>query len=335
MTTNHIEEFKTLEEHSLSPKFARLLKKLNKASERKQMDLLLDHPWDEDASDEVWLKRRDTISIYGTKYYDLATEDERRRLSMMETGAWWTTFIVFENLVSEYYMKIINHEQLQMFPEVVEYMHHFVKEEIVHSMVFRKGMRHFKLDPFPVPDNLKDFYNDNASIAEFPMKAIYYTIMIEWFAENNAMIDLDNDFVSPLARAIAVEHHKEEARHIAWGQNMVIEFSKVIPGFLEEAQQFTAPWLRNMMDMSTVNPVSYERVNFAHPAFQDQEALFEEVIFSKNREKIVEEVMRPLIEFCVDAGIYAPEYHDIWVASRFDYIIDKIFAEREEAAAIN
>ncbi len=30
----------------LSPKFASLLEKLNTASEKKQMNMLLDHPWD-------------------------------------------------------------------------------------------------------------------------------------------------------------------------------------------------------------------------------------------------------------------------------------------------
>ena len=49
-----------------------------------------------------------------------------------------------------------------------------------------------------------------------PLKAIYMTILIEWLAENNALIDCNNDFVAPLARAVAVEHHKEEARHIEY-----------------------------------------------------------------------------------------------------------------------
>jgi len=227
----------------LSEKTNKLLAKLNKVSEANMMHQLLDHPWDVPRVN-CWLKKRENLSIYGTSFYELATEDELMRLSMQETGAWWNTFIIFENLVSEYYLKIINHESLQQYPEVVRYMHHFCKEEVNHSMVFRKAMEHFNIEPFPVPDNLKDFYKDNASLADFPLKAIYLTIVIEWFAENNALLDLKNDFVSPLARAIAVEHHKEEARHIEWGKSMIREFYEHVPGFMEEAQEYTAPFMR-------------------------------------------------------------------------------------------
>ncbi len=305
-----------LAKKDLSPKFSKILNKLNAVSDRKQMHLLLDHPWDA-PTEGVWLKKRENLSIYGTPYYDLATEEEKQRLSLYETGCWWHTFVVFENLVTEYYMKIINHESLRAFPDVVKYMHHFCREEITHAMVFKKAMTHFGIKPYPVPDNLKDFYKDNASIAEFPLKAIYMTILIEWFAENNALIDCNNDFVSPLSRAIAVEHHKEEARHIEWGKNMIREFMHQVPGFLEEAKEYSAPWMRGLLDMATTNPETYDRVGFKDPAFADYEALFESVIFCENRQQINRKIMDPILRFFIEIGVYDPAYHDIWEAARF------------------
>lgn len=302
----------------LSPKFKKVLDRLNQVSEKKQMNLTTSHPWDEVYSDEVWLKKPENLSIYGTPYYELATEEELKRLARFETGAWWNTFIIFENLVTEYYMKIINHESLRQFPAVVEYMHHFCKEEIVHALVFRKGMEHFKIDPYPVPENLKDFYKDNASLADFPLKAVFLTIIIEWFAENNAILDLNNDQVSPLARAIAVEHHKEEARHIEWGRSMVREFCQQVPGFLDDAKEYTPLFMRNLLDMSTANPETYDRVNFSHPAFQDREKLYETVLFCDNRKRINQAIMRPLIKFFVEVGIYDENYHELWQAARFE-----------------
>lgn len=306
-----------LKKKTLSPKFSDLLEKLNKASERKQMSLLLDHPWDE-PTDQVWLKKRENISIYGTPYYDLATEEERRLLSVYETGAWWYTFIVFENLVSEYYMKIVNHGSLKRFPEVVKYIHHFCKEEIVHAMVFRKAMNYFNIAPFPVPLNLREIYSHNASMSEFPLKAIYLTILIEWLAENNAMEDCNSKEISKLSRAVAVEHHKEEARHIEWGKNMIREFIDVVPEFLNEAREITAPMLRSMLDMSISSIMVYARVGFKDKAFKNYKELIPTVLNSENRKKINSRIMAPMMRYFIEIGVCNHENKEVWKANGFE-----------------
>jgi hypothetical protein len=306
-----------LKKKTLSPRFSDLLEKLNKASEKKQMSLLLDHPWDEPI-DNVWLKKRENISIYGTSYYDLASEEERRLLSVYETGAWWYTFIVFENLVSEYYMKIVNHGSLKRFPEVVKYIHHFCKEEIVHAMVFRKAMNYFNIAPFPVPLNLREIYSHNASMSEFPLKAIYLTILIEWLAENNAMEDCNSKEISKLSRAVAVEHHKEEARHIEWGKNMIREFIDVVPDFLNEAREITAPMLRSMLDMSISSIMVYARVGFKDKAFKNYKELIPTVLNAENRKKINSKIMAPMMRYFVEIGICTHENIEVWKANGFE-----------------
>jgi len=319
-----------MEEIVLSKSTDKFIKRLSKLSEKKQMSLIDSHPWDEPYSDKSWLKRRENLSIYGTKFYDLATEDERIKLAKNETGGWWAAFITFENLVTEYYMKLINNQSLAKFPNVTEYMLHFCKEEIVHSMVFRKAMEHFKIEPAEVSEFIKNFYEDNASMEEFPLKAIYLTIIIEWFAENNAMIDLKNDFVSPLAAAVAVEHNKEETRHIAWGKRMVAEFCNQVPGFMDEAREFTPGFLRGLIDTIFGNIDIIERVNFAHPAFQNYDDFFETILFSDNKKRIDEEIMTPIFESFIEIEIYHPDYRSFWEESRFSEIIDNILKKNKQ-----
>jgi hypothetical protein len=306
----------------LSPKFSKLLDKLNAASDRKQMHMLLDHPWDV-TDEKPWLKKKEALSIYGTPYYDLASEEELRRLSVYETGAWWHTFVIFENLVSEYYMKIVNHGTLKKFPEVVKYIHHFCREEITHALVFRKAMAHFKIDVYPTPFNLKEFYTYNSTMKEMPLKAIYMTILIEWLAENNALIDCNNDFVSPLARSVAVEHHKEEARHIEWGKNMIREFIEIVPGFIEEARSNTAPMLRSILDMAVVSPVVFDRVGFENPEFKNFKKLFPTILESEARAEINSKIMAPMIRFFIEIGVCDANNIEDWKKSRFDKDIEK------------
>jgi hypothetical protein len=311
----------------LSHSFMDKLNKLNHASEKHQMNLVDTHPWDEAYDENVLMKKVENISIYGTEFWYLATDEEKISLAKQETGVLWNTFIVFENLVTEYYLKIINHESLIEFPGIVEYMHHFCKEELVHAMVFRKAMNHFKITPFPVAQNLKDFYMDNASLVDFPLKAIYMTIMIEWFAENTAINDMKSNDISPLARAVAIEHHKEEARHIEWGKQMVKEFAIQIPNFLEEARDFTPFWLRTLLDMSTCNPESYERVGFKHPAFENVEGVIEAAIFSERRAEINDEIMKPILKFCSEVGLYDDDVKELWISNRFGAIVEELESE--------
>jgi hypothetical protein len=317
-----------MKELVLSESADKFIKRLSKLSEKKQMNLTDSHPWDEPYDENAWLKKRENLSIYGTKFYDLATEEERIRLAKLETGGWWASFIALENLVTEYYMKLINHQSLAQFPSVVEYMMHFCKEEIVHSMVFRKAMEHYKIEPLEVSEFIKDFYQDNASMEEFPLKAIYLTIIIEWFAENNAMLDLQNDFVAPLAAAVAFEHNKEETRHIAWGKRMVTELCHQVPGFMDEAREFTPGFLRGLVDTIFGNMDVLARANFSHPAFQDIEDYFETVLFSDNKKRIDKEIMTPIFEFFVEIGIYHPDYRSYWEESRFEEIIDSILEQQ-------
>lgn len=313
-----------MEELVLSKSADKFIKRLSKLSEKKAMNLTDNHPWDEPYNEKAWLKRRENLSIYGTKYYDLTTEEEKIRLAKYETGGWWASFIALENLVTEYYMKLINHNSLAKFPNVVEYMLHFCKEEIVHSMVFRKAMEHYKIEPLEVSEFIKTFYQDNASEEEFPLKAIYLTIIIEWFAENNAMGDLQNNFVAPLAAAVAFEHNKEEMRHIAWGKRMVTELCNQVPGFMDEAREFTPGFLRGLADTIFGNMDIIDRVGLKHPEFQNIEEYFLTVLFSDNKKRIDKEVMTPIFEFFIEVGIYHPDYRSYWEESRFDYIIDEI-----------
>lgn len=298
-------------------KLTALSQQLTAASESRQMSVVSSHPWHEVPGPTTWLRARNKLSIYGTPYYRLATESELQRLSVLELGTWWNGFIVFERLVTEYYMRLINKNQFASLPAVGRYMHHFCREELTHALVFEKAMSHFGVEPFAVPEGMTDFYIDSSASGEYPLMNVYLTLVIEWIADLYQRTDVDAQHVSPLAQAVVREHTREEARHIAWAQQMIMSLTSEVPGFLENARQFTPPFCRQFLNGGVTNVDCYERVGFADPAFRDVESLLECVLDSEHRRSVHQALMRPLHRFFVQAGIYDKKYHDLWEDAGF------------------
>jgi para-aminobenzoate N-oxygenase AurF len=298
-------------------RLATLSAQLTAASEARQMSITSSHPWDEPVTSDTWLRARDKLSIYGTPYFDLATPQEIQRLSVLELGTWWNGFIVFERLVTEYYMRLINQGTFRELPEVERYMHHFCREEINHVLVFEKGLRRFGVDWFPVPESMTDFYVDNSASGKYPLMNVYLTLVIEWIADLYQRTDVDGDEVCQFAKTVVREHTREEARHIAWAQQMIVSLAGEVPGFLDQAQQFTPMFVRQFLDSGITNVDCFERVEFKDPAFRDVESLLVTLIDSPHRKRIHQKMMKPVFKFFCSSGIYQRDYHDLWVDAGF------------------
>jgi hypothetical protein len=312
------------------PTITALSERFNRQSEAVTMSIINSHPWHIPADDKTWLRARDKLSIYGTEYYDKATEEERRRLSILEIGTWWQGFVMFERFVTEYYLRVINDGNFAAFPTIVEYMHHFCREEINHSMVFEKAMMHFAVEPFPRMDQMSvaDTYVTYGK-DEYPLTNIYLTLIIEWIADLYQRMDIGPE-THPLCVAVVKEHQKEEARHIAWAQEMIKSLCREQPRFLEEARQFSAPFMRGFLDGGVTNIECFNRIGFKDPAFADQEKLIETLIASPHRQKLHQKLMKPVFDFMLESAIYNPEDHQLWVGAGFEEDVANAFQRKEE-----
>lgn len=308
--------------------FIRLLERLNLASERRQMSLVTDHPWNEPLAHSTWLRAEDKLSIYGTPYWELATQREKEELSKLELASWWQGFIHFERLVSEYYMGLVNRDIFSDFPEVEEYLQHFAKEEIVHSLVFKKAMKHFEISDFNPPENFKNVYTTHFDGSDIPLTDIFLTFVIEWIADLQQRIDVQGPNVSPLASTIVREHGREESRHIVFGRDLVKTFGENDARFLENARQFAPVFCRQFIDSGVCNVEAFERVEFEHPAFMDTESLLAAVVQNENRDAINSKIMRAVLPVFFDANIYHPSHHEIWVDCGFGADVNAVIEKR-------
>ncbi|MDO6708152.1 diiron oxygenase [Photobacterium sp. 1_MG-2023] len=298
--------------------------RLINSSEKRSMSTLNDHPWDVPVGEHPVLRKKERISIYGTDYWDKMTEAERIRLSQEEMVSWWSAFIHLESLVVEYYMKELNGGAFDDLPVIRDYMKHFIKEELVHTLVFGKALDYFGIEIYPMPEFLRSFYDDNAGTGKYPLMAVYLTMIIEWIADEYQRLDADAEYVHPMAKAVVQAHWREEMRHIKWGQQMIKSLIDTDDEFKEHAQQLTPVYVRQLIDQGVTNVDCFDRVNPADPAFDDQETLLETVLESPHRQQLNDELMKPLMHYFISSGIYNPMYHDIWVMQGFGHLLDTL-----------
>ncbi|WP_043316399.1 diiron oxygenase [Microbulbifer sp. HZ11] len=300
------------------------------SSEKKSMSTLHDHPWDMEIVEPPFLKKRERISIYGTEFWDKATPEEIQKLSQEEMITWWSAFVHLESLVVEYYMKELNNGAFDDLPLVRDYMKHFIKEELVHTLVFKKAIRYYGSDIYPMPDFLRTFYDDNAGTGQYPLMAVFLTMVIEWIADEYQRLDVDADYVHPMAKAVVQAHWKEEMRHIKWGQQMIQNLIDSDPTFKHQAQELTAVYLRQLVDQGITNIDCFEKIGFQDPAFKDHEHLLDVILYSDHRQKLNDQLVMPSIHYFVKSGIYHPDYHDIWVMQGFERVINNALARGQQ-----
>ena len=162
--------------------------------------------------------------------------------------------------------------------------------------------------------------------------SVYLTMVVEWVADIQQHLDTDADYVQPLAKSVVHGHWREEMRHIKWGQNVILALAGTDPDFLEKARQFTPVYLRQLVDQGVTNIECFDRIGFAHPAFEDKEALLEAVTTSPHRQALNRELVRPMMRYFVTGGIYVPAYHTLWEEQGFGADIEEALAGDDDAS---
>lgn len=323
------------EEHNTKiSKLTKLTERLIKTSEKNSMSTLHDHPWEVELTESVYLRNMERISIYGTPYWDKASEEERRLLGFEEMITWWSGFIHLESLVVEAYQAELNKGCFSPYPEIRQYMRHFIKEELIHTIVFEKGINYFGGKVYPMTDFLGSFFHDHTGNGKDPLLAVFLTMMIEWVADEYQRLDTSDDYIHPMAKTIVQAHWKEEMRHIKWGQNMIKNLIHTDPEFKENVQQLTAIYLRQQIDQGVTNIECFERVKFKDPAFEDKEALIEAVLYSEHRQKLNSQLVEPLLYYYVNSGVYDEKYHDVWEGQGFGEDIMNIINKKQSIRSV-
>ncbi|MDF7673981.1 diiron oxygenase [Acetobacteraceae bacterium ESL0709] len=270
----------------LSSSESRVIKQLVNVSNDESMTLtsIIDHDTIIDKS--LLPKRADCAWLYGTKYWDMLDERQKMEVMWAEVGRDASMFIWLEQLLPPFYVGYVNNYREGFAKEIYEYFMIFAKEEIVHTLMFRKwlDLTHEQLWPAPSAR-----YSGLLPYIPHlhPVIGVLWTLTVEWAAETNAIFQTQKPEVEPVTKKMFHEHHKEEVRHITFGRKMVSNWFENAP---EKDKAIVRGAFANMLDaiidLMTYNTDLQKRVSFQLPFDASDEAFAAEIRNSENNQRI-------------------------------------------------
>jgi hypothetical protein len=234
-----------------------MITKLVNLSKSDKYDVFNDIKWPESLSDNQFWISENLLSIYNTSLFDQIELPVLYKISKEECINFFSMNVhEIRNLLLE----VIKYIHTPGFEMVSEYLHHFIDEENEHMYFFSKFCQKYggkiykdKRVPFPIYDSDDDVH-------------LFLVFMRIWVFEE--IIDHYNSKMSndtslhPFLREINMLHHKDESRHIAFGNSLLQTIFKDLleiksPEAIEAIRNYTKSYIRNCIEMF-YNPYVYK-----------------------------------------------------------------------------
>lgn len=148
-------------------------------------------------------KRPECSNIYGTRYWDALTEEQRLEVLWQENGQAASQFIWVEEALNPLFVRLL-HKNHGSFPEPIrEYLMIFCKEEIVHTQMFRRYLQVAGLPLYGEPE-IQYFFEQLAPM--HPAVGVMCVYLSEAIAEEAVMRQLGPG-IDPLSKQLFMAHH--------------------------------------------------------------------------------------------------------------------------------
>jgi hypothetical protein len=281
------------------------LQALIASSHESHMDLNSVLPWSKGIDRSIAPKRADHCSIYGTRHWDALTEEQRLEVLWQENAQAASQFIWLEEALGPLFIRLLHKHHGRVPDPIREYMMIFSKEEIVHTQMFR---RYLKLAGLPVYGSPEIQYFLEKLVDYPPVVAILCVYLGEAIAEE-AVMRQDGPGIEPLSKQLFMEHHKEEARHLAFGRWICESYFDKAPaeakakiGFLVRA------FMSSLVPEFTYSEEISEHLKFDIGIAPDDKEEIQRVRLSPNNRRLNQERWGGLLSWIKRLGLAPAEY---------------------------
>ena len=173
--------------------------------------------WPERIDEGAWYTSPELVSLFGSPAYEELGEAQRKRLSFFEAVNFFSLNIhgermLIEGLARRLYRR--DHEAIS------PYLHHFLDEENKHMSYFGRFCTRYAGKVYP--EKKLPFEQEFAPGEEdflFFAKVLVFEEIVDVYNRRMAR----DERIAPIAREIHWLHHFEEARHLAFGRELVAE----------------------------------------------------------------------------------------------------------------
>ena len=275
----------------------RLVQKLCDASRKQYLNPYTYLEWPRRIGEDEWCMTPEFISIYGTDLYAGLSQRQRKRLSFYEAVNFFSLNIHGEKALVEGLTQRLYRGGNET---ITPYLHHFLDEENKHMVYFggfcmRYADKIYTDRKMAIP---RQFAPGEEDFLFFSKVMIFEEIVDVY----NARIASD-ERVAPIVRKINLIHHKEEARHLVFGCDVVKRM------FHTWAPQWPRETLQNIRDYLQAyfvttwkeyyNPDVYKDAALQEP-YQVHQRAFSDAACRAHRRA----VSGKCLDFLVEHGIF-------------------------------
>jgi len=223
--------------------------------------------------------------LYGTDLYEQLTKEQRIECLWMEIARDVSMFISLEQTIPVLYMGYVNKYQGQLSKDINEYLMIFSKEEIVHTMVFKRYLKEANLPLYVGEGSAQILLGELPNLN--PALGIMYTLIIEWIAELGAMESTQDANLEPMTRALFKNHHRDEARHISFGKWISEQYiAQCDEAQLQQIKGMVAGLVKRMIPAYTFTPEIADYVSFDYPVDKNNSAVFTQIYQSESNKTL-------------------------------------------------
>lgn len=278
----------------LDEKRSEVVANLIKTSHEKFMDVNSVLPWEKGIDRHKYPKDPTHSWIYGTKWWDQLTEEQRLETLWHETARDCSMFIALETSIPPLYVGHINRYGKTLTKELYEYLMIFSKEEIVHTLMFQRYLKEAGLRIFRPPEGIFELLVEKMPKMH-PVAGMLCTVVVELAAELAALAATQGNNIEPVTAELFYQHHVEEARHIAFGRLIGDAYFETAPeAEAEEIRNVVRGLLARLIPQFTYNPEIAEHTSFRFPISPDDKAAIEAVRNSEANKELNKKRWAPL-----------------------------------------
>jgi hypothetical protein len=278
----------------VAPQHRAGLQKLINLSHEHPMDLLTTIRWDIEHVDRSLPPKLPSHSwIYATGLFQQLDDAQKMELLWLEIARDVSMFIALEQTIPVLYMTYVNKYGKSLPEQVYQYLMIFSKEEIIHTMVFRRFLEAANLPTYETEGSVDIFLNELPGLP--PIVGILNTLIIEWVAEQGAITSTQDDCIDPLTRKLFHHHHIDEARHIAFARWITeCHLAHCSDAEKQEMKRQVRMVLERLIPAFSFNPDIQKYTSFKFSSDLNDPEIINRVVNSESNRKLNEKRFAPI-----------------------------------------
>lgn len=272
--------------------------RLARLSREQRQNAFTGFEWPDELPPDAYWMSKSLLTVAGAEAGRDLPDDRLRALSRYESVHFYSLNI---HGIRELLTAAVDRIHTPEFREASQFLHHFIDEENQHMWFFAEFCTRYGGKIYP-ERRLRFGEPERGAAGHFLTFARIqlFEEIVDYF---NVRMGEDTS-LPPIVRAINAAHHREEARHIAFGREMVRRLhrrlaAEAAPSELARVEQYLHDYLTSCV-LSLYNPSVYRDAGLA----ERPQAFRRGLIDDPARREAHREIVKSPLRFAESAGIF-------------------------------